>query len=364
MNSSRLSPNARRAHEHCQGLQPLEPTTQIITAPRADESTVRNTHEMRRVLITSFTRTTLFLTLLFILTHKAQAQPTYGPTPQEGAAIAAPILDEPDATLNPLTILDSAGRAAQAAGQGGGLSTTLNIMVLLTVLTLAPAIMLMTTCFVRIIIVLGLLRRAIGTQSLPPPQVITSLALFMTLFVMAPTIDRIYSEAIVPYQQGEIGDYDTLWTKAKQPLRDFMFDQIEATGNWSSVYTLLEYRGVDTSEPENLTRADVDMLTLVPAFMLSELKVSFVMGFRVYLPFLVVDMIIASLLISMSMMMLPPILISLPFKILLFVLVDGWDLVVGSLLTSFAVTPPGEVALLAPLDHLGAHAMLALSAIT
>jgi flagellar biosynthetic protein FliP len=186
----------------------------------------------------------------------------------------------------------------------------------------------------------------------------------MTLFVMAPTIDRIYNEAIVPYQQGQIHDYDTLWSKAKQPLRDFMFDQIEATGNWSSVYTLLEYRGTDTSEPENLTRADVDMLTLVPAFMLSELKVSFVMGFRVYLPFLVVDMIIASLLISMSMMMLPPILISLPFKILLFVLVDGWDLVVGSLLTSFVVNPPGQVAMLVPLDHIGAHLMLAVSAVT
>jgi flagellar biosynthesis protein FliQ len=114
-----------------------------------------------------------------------------------------------------------------------------------------------------------------------------------------------------------------------------MFDQIEATGNWSSVYMLLEYRGVDTSVPGELTRADVDMTVLVPAYMLSELKVGFLMGFRVYLPFLVIDMVIASILISMSMMMLPPVLISLPFKLLLFVLVDGWTLVVGSLLESF-----------------------------
>ena len=115
-----------------------------------------------------------------------------------------------------------------------------------------------------------------------------------------------------------------------------MFDQIEATGNWSSLYMVLNYRGVDTSDPGSLTRSDVDMVALVPAYMLSELKTAFLMGFRVYLPFLVIDMVIASMLISMSMMMLPPVLISLPFKLLLFVLVDGWQLVVGGLLMSFA----------------------------
>jgi flagellar biosynthesis protein FliP len=152
---------------------------------------------------------------------------------------------------------------------------------------------------------------------------------------MAPTAERVYQGAIVPYQRGEIEDYQTLWDAAKQPLRDFMFDQIEATGNWNSVYMVLEYRGIDTSAPERLTRADVDMVSLVPAFMLSELKTSFLMGFRIYLPFLVIDMVIATMLISMSMMMLPPVLISLPFKLLLFVLVDGWQLVVGSLMHSF-----------------------------
>jgi flagellar biosynthesis protein FliP len=152
---------------------------------------------------------------------------------------------------------------------------------------------------------------------------------------MSPTVDRVYNEAVVPYRQGEITDYDTLWSKAKQPMRDFMFDQIEATGNWSSVYMVLNYRGVDTSRPEELTRSDVDMVALVPAYMLSELKTAFLMGFRVYLPFLVIDMVISTMLISMSMMMLPPVLISLPFKLLLFVLVDGWQLVVGSLMSSF-----------------------------
>lgn len=242
--------------------------------------------------------------------------------------------------LNPLIMMEEASRLMpggeeRAARGEGGLAAVLNIMILLTVITLAPSIMLMTTCFLRILIVLGLLKQAMGTQALPPPQVITGLALFMTLLVMAPTIDRIWDEAVVPYQQGEIHDYETLWESSKQPVRDFMFDQIEATGNWSSLYMVLNYRGVDTSRPQDLTRADVDMVSLVPAFMLSELKVAFLMGFRVYLPFLVIDMVIASLLISMSMMMLPPVLISLPFKLLLFVLVDGWQLVVGSLMTSF-----------------------------
>jgi len=246
--------------------------------------------------------------------------------------------------LNPIDLMSSAAELMPGAGgrDGGGpdgktrgLSTVMNIMILMTVVALAPSIMLMTTCFVRILVVLALLRQAIGAQGLPPPQVTTALALFMTLLVMSPTVDRVYHEAVIPYRQGEITDYDTLWNKGKQPLRDFMFDQIEATGNWSSLYMVLNYRGVDTTRPELLRRADVDMVALVPAYMLSELKTSFLMGFRVYLPFLVIDMVISTMLISMSMMMLPPVLISLPFKLLLFVLVDGWQLVVGSLMSSF-----------------------------
>ncbi|MCC5822977.1 MAG: flagellar type III secretion system pore protein FliP [Planctomycetes bacterium] len=220
---------------------------------------------------------------------------------------------------------------------GPGLSVAINIMLLLTVVALVPSIMLMTTSFVRIMVVLALLRQAMGTQSLPPAQVITGLALFMTALVMKPTIDRVWAEAVVPYQQGEIRSVDVLWERGVQPVRDFMFDQIEATGNWSSLYMVLNYQGVDTSEPQNMTREDISTISLVPAYMLSELKTAFLMGFRVYLPFLVIDMVIASLLISMSMMMLPPVMISLPFKLMLFVLVDGWTLIVGSLLDSFVV---------------------------
>ncbi|HYE02593.1 MAG TPA: flagellar type III secretion system pore protein FliP [Phycisphaerales bacterium] len=294
----------------------------------------------------------------------ARAQELYGPpvatppTPITAPSLEdalAPLGDDP-ASLNPLSVLAGAARALPRRGPAGtpdadpqaadpaGLSPLVSVVLMLTVVSLVPSILLMCTCFVRMIVVLGLLKQALGTQQLPPSQVILGLALFMTLLVMSPTIARINTEAVAPYRAGEIRDYDTLWARARQPLRDFMFDQIEATGNWSSLYMVLSYRGIDTTAPEKLTRADVDMVSLIPAYMLSELKTAFLMGFRVYLPFLVIDMVIASLLISMSMMMLPPVLISLPFKLLLFVLVDGWQLVVGSLMTSFVVpgaTPAG-----------------------
>jgi flagellar biosynthetic protein FliP len=263
-----------------------------------------------------------------------------GTTISAGSALAQQSPGTPDTDTpapiqlnNPPAIVEG---AAEALGMEGGLSASLNIILLLTVLSLAPAILVMCTSFVRIIVVLSLLRQAIGTQQLPPSQVIIGLGLFMTFLVMTPTMQRIHEEAIGPLNAGEINQL-TAWSRAKQPLRDFMFDQIERTGNWQDVYMVLNYRGVDTSQPDQLTRADVDMITLIPAYMLSELKTAFLLGFRVYLPFLVIDMVVASLLISMGMLMLPPVLISLPFKLLLFVMVDGWRLVVGNLLDSFQV---------------------------
>jgi len=234
--------------------------------------------------------------------------------------------------LNPITIVQ--GAADAMPGFEGGVSGAMNILILLTVLTLAPALLILCTCFTRIVIVLGLLRQAMGTQGMPPSQIIIGLSLFMTFVVMTPTFSRAYQEGVRPYADGEIVDPTVAWDRAKQPLRDFMFSQIEAADNWSGVYMMLNYRGVDTSDPQSLRRADVDMLTLIPAFVISELKIAFLMGFRIYLPFLVIDVVIASMLISMGMLMLPPVLISLPFKLLLFVLVDGWQLIVGSLLNS------------------------------
>jgi flagellar biosynthetic protein FliP len=262
--------------------------------------------------------------------------------------ITAPVYGQSSETQldlsNPFSILQQAGEAIPRSGSvdedgntNSGLSASLSIVLLLTVLSLAPAILVMCTSFTRIIVVLSLLRQALGTQSLPPSQVIVGLSLFMTFLIMAPTIERVNAEALQPLNAGQIDQVEA-WSRARQPLRDFMFDQIEYTDNWDDVYMILNYRGVDTSEPQNLDAdRDVDMLTVVPAFMLSELKTAFLIGFRLYLPFLVIDMVIASVLISMGMMMLPPILISLPFKLLLFVLVDGWQLVAGNLLNSFSI---------------------------
>lgn len=247
--------------------------------------------------------------------------------------------------FNPISILENADNALPMGGNTdggggvqleGGLSASLSIVLMLTVLSLAPAILVMCTSFTRIVVVLALLRQAVGTQALPPSQVLVGLSLFMTVLVMMPTLERINDQALQPLQAGQIDQF-TAWERTKQPLRDFMFDQIDHAGNWDGVYMFMEYRGQDTSNPEELRRKDVDMITLVPAFILSELKVAFLMGFRLYLPFLVIDMVISSVLISMGMLMLPPIFISLPFKLLLFVLVDGWRLVAGNLLNSFAV---------------------------
>ncbi len=238
---------------------------------------------------------------------------------------------------------DSAAPSAPPPGSGGGLSTSLSILLLLTVLTLVPAILVMCTSFTRIVVVLALLRQALGTQSLPPTQVIVGLSLFLTFLVMAPTLQRINAEVLQPMQDPDVEMNELeAWGKAKEPLRDFMFAQIDHAGNWDSVYMLMEWREPgSTRDRSELRRGDVDMLTLIPAFMLSELKVAFLLGFRLYLPFLVIDMVISSVLISMGMLMLPPVLISLPFKLLLFVLVDGWNLVVANLLSSFSMPGVG-----------------------
>ncbi len=214
------------------------------------------------------------------------------------------------------------------------LSSTLQIVVLLTVLTVAPSILLMMTSFVRMLIVLVLLRQALGTQQLPPSQVLIGLALFMTILVMAPTWQRVRDEAINPYLNDEKTQLEAI-SITGQHLREYMFRQVESSGNEQDVYMMYEYAEQrSVPDDEVLQQADVSMTALVPAFLLSELKTAFELGFRIYLPFLVIDMVIATVLVSMGMMMLPPVLISLPFKLLLFVLADGWHLIGGSLMAS------------------------------
>ena len=217
-----------------------------------------------------------------------------------------------------------------------GVSASLQILVLLTVLTLIPSILVMMTAFPRIIIVLALLRQAVGAPQLPPGQVLLALSLFVTVLVMAPTWQRVHADAIEPYFDNRIGQ-ETAMNITGEYMKEFMYRQIERAGNHDDVYLFLEYaQNREIPATEEVQIADVPLTVMIPAFMLSELKTGFIMGFRVYLPFLVIDMVIATILLSMGMMMLPPVLISLPFKILLFVLADGWHLVVETILFSFA----------------------------
>lgn len=234
--------------------------------------------------------------------------------------------------MDPISLVAGAAQHVPQGSFGGGV----DLIVLLTVLSLAPALLVMCTCFTRLVVVLGLLRQGIGTQALPPGQVMAGLALLLTFAVMAPTLERSWNAGIKPYMDGQIASPEEAWVRARQPLRDFMFAQIDATGNWSTVYMLMQHRGQDVSDPSRLTRADVDMTTLVPAFVLSELKTAFLIGFRILLPFVVIDLVVASVLVSLGMFMVPPSLVSLPFKLLLFVMADGWQLVVGSLLSGIA----------------------------
>jgi flagellar biosynthetic protein FliP len=195
----------------------------------------------------------------------------------------------------------------------GELVNVLKIVLLLTVLTLAPAILVMMTSFTRVVIVLSFLRQSLGAQQMPPNQVIVGLSLFLSMFIMAPTWTKIHQKVA--------------YAKAEAPLREFMFGQIREKD--------LELFLSMSKMPKPQTRADVPTYVLIPSFIVSELNTAFQMGFMLYLPFLVIDMVVSSILMAMGMMMLPPMTISLPFKLLLFVLVDGWGLVIGSLVKSF-----------------------------
>jgi flagellar biosynthetic protein FliP len=231
--------------------------------------------------------------------------------------LASKILGGPDAWLSPK-----------------GLSSSLQILLLLTVLSLAPAILLMTTCYVRVIVVFGLLKQALGAQQLPPSQIITSISLFITIFVMSPVWTQVYNDAIEPYtQEGSQMSATEAWEAGVAPVRDFMARQITVADNEEDVFLFYSRYAPGSSSPKNFD--EVPLQVLLPAYMLSELKTAFLMGFKIYLPFLILDIVIASVTVSMGMMMLPPAMISMPFKLLLFVLVDGWRLVVEMLLASF-----------------------------
>lgn len=273
--------------------------------------------------------------LLFLL-HAVIAAPLASAqtTTQTTSTLQPPTIVEPAAAGVPIETLNMIGGGPETWTSPEGLASSLQVLLLLTVLSLAPAILLMTTCYVRIIIVLGLLRQAIGLQSLPPSQVMTSIALFMMLFVMAPVWTRIYDDAVKPYTDPSVPmSLDEAYETGSIPIREFMARQIDIAGNHEDVLLFYEYMDAEAPLPSSFE--DVPLRVLLPAYILSELKTAFLMGFQIYLPFLIVDLVVASVTISMGMLMLPPQIVSLPFKLLLFVLVDGWRLVVQMLMDSF-----------------------------
>ena len=211
-------------------------------------------------------------------------------------------------------------------------TSTLRTIGLLTILSLAPAIALMTTSYVRVAIVLMLLRQGLGVQGLPSNQMISALALFISIVIMSPVWTSVYEDAIVPYTAEQM-TLTEAWYAGVQPVRQFMSRQIHKQGNREDIWLFYRYLPQGTELPE--TDDDVPLTALLPAFMLSELKTAFLIGFQIYLPFLILDILVASVTVSMGMFMLPPAFVSLPFKLLLFVMVDGWHLLVEMLLQSF-----------------------------
>jgi len=206
------------------------------------------------------------------------------------------------------------------------LVTSLNLLVVLTILVLAPSIVFVSTSFLRLIVVFSFLRQALGTQQMPPNQILVTLALILTFFIMEPVATKSYEIAIKPYLEQKIG-YQEAFDKGVKPFKEFMIR------NTREKDLALFFRIRKLENPKNID--EVPLTVALPAFMISELKTAFQIGFLLYLPFLVIDMVVASVLMSMGMMMLPPVMISLPFKLLIFVMVDGWNLLVGSLVSSF-----------------------------
>ncbi len=244
---------------------------------------------------------------------------TTAPTPTVGGK---------DATLKTPAQVNVGGLVVSIDQPQGtsGWSSAVSLLLLISVLAVAPSFLMMVTSFTRIIIVLGFLRRALGTQTLPPNQVMVGLALFLTLFIMAPTINRINSEAVQPFMSEQISQQVAL-DNAKAAVKDFMLKHTRK--NDLALFIRL------AKEERPQTAADVSFTTLVPAFITSELKTAFQMGFIIFLPFLVIDLVISAVLMALGMMMLPPVVVSLPFKILVFVLVDGWVLLMQGLVASY-----------------------------
>lgn len=261
---------------------------------------------MNRRLILLFTAlATVFAVVVFAVPALAQSVP--GPS-------------------NPTITIPHVNIGLSPATKPSDVALSLQILLLLTVLSLAPTLLVLLTSFTRIVIVLSFVRTALGTQQVPPTQVLVGLALLLTFFVMHPVIENVNKNALQPYLANKISQPVAI-DRAAKPLRGFMFKQTREK-DIALFYKL-------SKEPAPKTQSDVPTYLLVPAFVISELKTAFQIGFAIYIPFIVIDMVVASVLLSMGMMMIPPVIISLPFKILIFLLVDGWNLTVSALFTSF-----------------------------
>lgn len=217
-------------------------------------------------------------------------------------------------------------------GEGSGVASTLQIVILLTVISIAPSLLLMVTSFTRIIVVLHFIRSALGTQTTPPNQVLIGLALFLTVFIMGPVFTQVNNEAIKPLSKGEITQEEA-FEKGMEPIREFMFNQVK--NRPQDIKLFMDIANLGDANITVYQLDDVPTSVLIPAFMISELRAAFIIGFLLYIPFIVIDMVVASTLMSMGMMMLPPTTISMPFKILLFVLADGWNLIIGNVVKTF-----------------------------
>ena len=268
--------------------------------------------------------------LLVPVSALAQAAPAGGAAATTAAA-HAPVVSALAAlprvpTPTPSTTKGAGTVSVKVDPVGGKPSQTISIILLLTVLSVAPALLVLTTSFTKIIVVLSLTRNALGTPTIPPNQVLAGLALFLSLFIMSPVLSQMNDKGVQPYLQGKITQQQA-YQRASAPLHDFMLKQTRAPELANMVAM--------SKQEKPKKPADVPLTTLIPAFVLSELKSAFIIGFVIFVPFLVIDLVVSSSLMSMGMMMLPPVLISLPFKLLLFVMIDGWDLITRALVTSY-----------------------------
>lgn len=281
----------------------------------------------KKGLLVSLVLGILFLSAALSLTY---AQESYATNAHTSPTESTRVPDQSAST----DVADSSadinnGLSITYNNDNGEMAGTVKMLLVLTVLSLAPSILIMLTSFTRIIIVLHFLRQAVGTQTAPPNQVLVGLALFLTVFIMSPVFSEINETAIKPFDAGEITQEEA-FEKGCEPLRHFMYGETQQ----KDLALLCDISGTDLPKTEEEYN-EVSMSLVVPAFILSELRTAFIMGFCIYIPFIIIDMVVSSILMSMGMMMLPPTTISMPFKILLFILVDGWDLVIGELVKTF-----------------------------